>query len=147
MQSATDGWKGTKRGWGQIDTTSHKSTGAISVLYVEDDLASQMLVQQAFTLHTGWSLLTANTLSDGVRMLQQKPDVILLDINLPDGRGYELLSHLRAESELSHIPVIAVTSCAMRHQVEEGMNAGFFQYLVKPVDLNHLFQAIEAAVA
>ena len=147
MQSPTGKARDSRKGWGQIDKVASSLSRPINVLYVEDDLASQMLVQQAFTLRPGWSVQIASTLEAGIQLLQQKPNVILLDINLPDGRGYELLSHLQADSEISHIPVIAVTSCAMREQVEEGMSAGFFQYLVKPVDLNHLFQAIEAAVA
>lgn len=146
MQSPMDGRKGLGKGWGQIDRVKDSATGLISVLYVEDDLASQMLVKQAFISHTAWKLVLASSLHEGLELLQQKPDVILLDINLPDGRGYDLLSHLRNDADLCHIPVIAVTSCAMRQEVEEGMNAGFFQYLVKPIDLNHLFHAIESAV-
>lgn len=143
---AVDGRSGTRRGWEQIDRDGQTATGPISVLYVEDDIASQLLVKQAFTLRSGWELLLASTIEEGLALLQHKPQVVLLDINLPDGRGYELLSHLQQDSELQHIPVIAVTSCAMREQVAEGMSAGFFQYLVKPVDLNHLFHAIETAV-
>ena len=146
MQTPTGGRKKLNKGWGQINKLHSSATKPISVLYVEDDKASQMLVKQAFGSHSSWQLQLASTLSEGLDLLQQKPDVILLDINLPDGRGYELLSHLKADTDLSHIPVIAVTSCAMRTQIEEGMSAGFFQYLVKPVDLNHLFHAIQSAV-
>lgn len=146
MVAPTAGQNGSRKGWGQIDRDSRSVLSPVRVLYVEDDLASQALVKQAFTLRPGWELLLASTLDEGLRLLQQKPQVILLDIHLPDGRGYELLSHLQSDSELHHIPVIAVTSCAMREQVAEGMSAGFFQYLVKPVDLNHLFLAIEAAI-
>lgn len=136
-----------KSGKWQSLTRSGDDGRSITVLYVEDDPASQMLIQQAFSLRPSWKLLLAKSVEEGIRQLQQKLDVVLLDINLPDGRGYELLSHLRADSLLQHIPVIAVTSCAMREQVEEGLNAGFFQYLVKPLDLNHLFVAIETATA
>lgn len=130
--------------WSRLHSNSTPSE--IKVLYVEDDIASQVLIEKAFTLRSSWQLLSASSIEEGIAKLQHRPDVLLLDINLPDGRGYELMSYLKATPEFSHIPVIAITACALRQQVEEGMNAGFFQYMIKPVDMNHLFHAIEVAV-
>ena len=75
-----------------------------------------------------------------------QPDLILMDINLPVINGFEALKMLRSDGATAHIPVIALSANAMPHDVEFGMNAGFFHYLTKPIQLKKLMDTIEAAL-
>jgi CheY-like chemotaxis protein len=74
------------------------------------------------------------------------PGVILMDINLPGISGIEAMKMLRADPLTSHIPVIAVSANAMAHDIEEALEAGFFQYLTKPIQLKELMNALDAAL-
>jgi CheY-like chemotaxis protein len=77
--------------------------------------------------------------------LQDPPDVILLDIQLPGIDGYEVLRRLRAQPWGRRIPVIAVSANAMASDIEQGLKAGFAQYITKPVDMPQLLHAVQAA--
>lgn len=118
--------------------------GNIFVLYVEDDPASRNLLRHAFESRSNWHLQLASTLKEAQQLLNPAPDIILLDIQLPDGTGYEFLSIIRNYPETSDIPVIAVSANALHEQVENGLEAGFKHYLTKPLDLDQLFDAIES---
>jgi CheY-like chemotaxis protein len=71
-----------------------------------------------------------------------QPDLIVLDIALPDMDGYGLLKRLRAASETAGIPVIALSASAMPADIERGLQAGFLRYLTKPVKMRELFAVI-----
>jgi len=74
------------------------------------------------------------------------PDVILMDINLPDISGLAALQILCKNPATAHIPVIALSSNAYPRQIEEGLEAGFFRYLTKPFKVNELMDAIDVAL-
>lgn len=118
--------------------------GSTFVLYVEDDAASRSLVRHAFEHRSNWRLQLASSLQEAEQLLSLAPDIILLDIQLPDGTGYDLLSTIRCCPETSNIPVIALTANAMHEQVENGLASGFNHYLTKPLNLNQLFDLIES---
>ena len=72
------------------------------------------------------------------------PDVVILDISLPEMDGTEILRRLRSDPQLEHIPVIALTAHAMVGDREKYLNAGFNDYVAKPIlDMNVLFSTIE----
>ena len=75
--------------------------------------------------------------------VRERPDLILLDINLPGMDGYGALERLREDPVTQSIPVIAVTANAMVRDVERGMAAGFFAYLAKPLDVSLFFETID----
>jgi len=114
----------------------------IRVLYVEDDAASRNLVRRAFEHHSTWQLYLANSILEAREQLSLGLDIILLDIQLPDGSGYDFLSTIRCCPETRDIPVIAVSANAMGNEVARGLEAGFNHYLTKPLDLNELFGVI-----
>ena len=130
--------------WMKINPEKDRGQGPLKVLYVEDDASSRNLVKRAFEFRDGWQLYLAGSLAEAAEMLPLQPDIILLDIQLPDGNGYDMLLRLKADPELSAIPVIALTAYAMQEQIQAGLAAGFSHYLTKPVDLNQLFAVIEA---
>jgi CheY-like chemotaxis protein len=77
----------------------------------------------------------------------ERPDLILLDIQLPGMDGYEVLRRLRLMEACAAIPVIAVSANAMPGDIEHGLRAGFIRYLTKPLDMEQLHAAVEAALA
>ena len=116
-----------------------------TVLYIEDQSANLLFVQkllqkkrpqlrllQAIEPHIGLSLAHA-----------QHPDLILLDINLPEINGYEVLQRLRADPETCNIPVIAISANAMADDLAKGKAAGFSDYLTKPIDIHALLACID----
>jgi PAS domain S-box-containing protein len=121
--------------------------GKIKILYVEDNPANLKLVNVILSRFSDFALFPAQNAESGFELVKQhKPDVILMDINLPGLNGYQALDWLRANEETRTVPVIAVTADAMPYDVERGMNAGFDAYVTKPIDMNLLLAAIISAL-
>ena len=75
-----------------------------------------------------------------------QPDVILMDINLPDINGYEVLKLLRSDPATADIPVVALSANAMPRDVSKGLKAGFFRYITKPIKIQEFMGALEEAM-
>ncbi len=119
-----------------------------SILYIEDNPDSLRLVSQLLATRNDIAMLSAAQARDGLHMaLTHRPHIVIVDINLPEMNGYEVLARLKAMPETEHIPVIAFTAAALPGEVKRGIEAGFFRYLTKPIDVNAFFQAIDDAVA
>jgi hypothetical protein len=89
-------------------------------------------------------LITAHTAELGVEMaLAHRPDLILLDINMPGIDGYQVLEIFRADARLKAIPVLAVTANAMQREMTRGRAAGFAAYLNKPLDVQTFLATID----
>jgi len=115
-----------------------------TLLYVEDNPANLRLVQQALTRRPDLRLLTSGDPREGLALARsQRPDLILLDINLPGMDGYELLGHLRDDPDTRTTPVIAISANAMAGDIQRGLEAGFRVYLTKPLDLDRLLEEID----
>lgn len=118
-----------------------------TLLYVEDNPANLELVAQLIARRTDLRMLSATDGYQGVDLARRSlPDVILMDINLPGMSGIEALQVLRADPLTAHIPVLAISANAMLGDIEKGMDAGFFSYLTKPINLDELTAAMEAAL-
>jgi PAS domain S-box-containing protein len=114
-----------------------------NVLYIEDNISNQRVVEAIVGRQPKLKLMVANNGSFGLELAKEYvPDVILLDINLPDISGYEVLKALRNNSVTSSIPVIALSADAMHFDVARGLAAGFNGYLTKPIDANKLIEAL-----
>lgn len=113
------------------------------ILYIEDNPASLSLVGQILSKYHHLTLLTANTPELGIELaLTHSPDLILLDINLPGMDGYQLLETFKEDSDLQTIPVIAITAYAMPRDIARGLDAGFSEYLTKPLDIEHFMKTV-----
>lgn len=118
-----------------------------SLLYVEDNPANLKLIQEIISLHTDLSLLTAADGHLGFELARaHKPQVILMDINLPGMSGNDVLIKLRTDPQTAHIPVIALTANAMPRDIEKGLALGFFRYLTKPINIGELLEALDSAL-
>ncbi len=106
------------------------------ILYVEDNLANLALVEKILGLLDGVSMISARTAELGIEMAREhKPDIIILDINLPGMNGIEALKLLKTFEETKHTPTIAMTASATKKDLEEGLSAGFDTYMTKPIDV------------
>ncbi len=118
------------------------------VLYVEDHPPNVALMADVVSNIEGVELVTAATAEDGIEIARRrKPDVIVMDLNLPRMNGVEALQLLRGWEETKHIPVIALTAAASAADRERGRKAGFQEYLVKPVRIEDLESALETALS
>jgi len=115
-----------------------------TLLYVEDNPANLNLVEQLIERRSDLKLLIATTGRDGVKMAQEElPDLIVMDINLPDISGLEALKLLQALPQTVRIPIIALSANAAPHDIEKGLSAGFLRYVTKPIKLNEFMDALD----
>ena len=126
---------------------AHRGSRPHTLLYVEDNPANLKLVEQIIARHPEIRLLTAVDGNSGIGIARGSlPDLILMDINLPDINGFEALKILRSEPATAQIPVIAVSASAMPLDVERGLKAGFFRYLTKPIKVTKFMEAMDEAM-
>jgi PAS domain S-box-containing protein len=117
------------------------------LLYVEDNTANMRLVERLVERRSDIRLLGAKTGLRGVEIAREsKPDVILMDINLPGLNGFDAMRILAADARTSAIPVIAISANAMPHDVTRGLQAGFFRYLTKPIKVQEFMDTLDAAL-
>jgi PAS domain S-box-containing protein len=118
-----------------------------TLLCVEDNPANLTLVEKLLARRPDIRLLSAREGNRGVEIAHDsRPDVILMDINLPGISGIEALSILSEDPATAHIPVIALSANAMPHDIEKGLEAGFFRYLTKPIKINEFMDTLDAAL-
>ncbi|GAB3627997.1 hypothetical protein GCM10027419_28480 [Pandoraea terrae] len=123
-------------------------SGAVTVLYVEDNPANLKLVEQLIARHADMRMLGAVTGQLGVELAGRAlPQVIVMDINLPDISGIEALKILRKNPTTAEIPVVALSANAMPRDIEKGLKAGFFRYLTKPIKIDQFMHALAEAIA
>ncbi|NOT85002.1 MAG: response regulator [Methylococcaceae bacterium] len=122
-------------------------TGPHTLLYVEDNPANLLLVEQIIADQLHLTLLSARDGNRGIALARAHlPDVILMDINLPGISGLQALKILHEDPVTAHIPVIALSANAMPLDIAKGLKAGFFRYLTKPIKVNELLNALNAAL-
>ena len=127
----------------QIQISDNRPT----ILYIEDNPANFRLVNQILTQHKNINVLSAHEPLLGIDIAtEHKPELILLDINLPGMSGYDVLKKLRQKEVTREIPVIAVTANVMAADIEMGILAGFEDYITKPVMVTKLLQSVDKAL-
>lgn len=112
-----------------------------TILYIEDNPDNRLLVKRVLEFE-GYQLLEAEDGKSGVaKALRNSPDLVLLDINLPDIDGYEVARQIR---KTSTIPILAITANVMEGDREQTLAAGCNGYIAKPIDIDSLAKQIEA---
>jgi CheY-like chemotaxis protein len=116
-----------------------------TVLYVEDNPANMALVEYLMRRkRPNIRLISAHTGELGLTLAEaERPDLIMLDISLPNMDGYEVLGLLRSNPETRDIPVFALSANAMQRDIEQGLAAGFDDYLTKPIDVPRLLRTVD----
>lgn len=111
---------------------------AALILYVEDNLANRELVKRVLEVE-GYEVMEAPDGQAGLDLAAQRtPDLVLMDINLPEMDGYTVTAELRKLPALSRTPIIALTANVMRGDREKSLNAGCDGYIRKPVNIDDL---------
>jgi len=114
-----------------------------TVMIIEDEADAAELFGEMMRLN-GFRVIKMYSSAPAIPMIaQEKPDVIILDIMMPDISGLEVLRYMRREPDLSRIPVIVVSAKSMPGDIKTGLEAGASLYLTKPVGFLDLKQAVE----
>jgi two-component system cell cycle response regulator DivK len=114
----------------------------ITVLYVEDNAENRLLIRRIL-MAEGFLVEEAESASQALKKIEQHcPDLILMDINMPEVDGYMLTSRLRENPKLNRVPIIALTANVMRGDRERTIEAGCDGYIQKPIDVDLLPQQI-----
>jgi signal transduction histidine kinase/ActR/RegA family two-component response regulator len=124
-----------------------QGAGLRTLLYVEDNPANLSLVEQLVARCSDVRLLSARNGIQGIQIARDSlPDVILMDINLRGLSGLDALKILRGDPVTAHIPVVALSANAMPHDIRKGLEAGFFRYLTKPINVNEFMDTLNVAL-
>jgi len=130
-----------------LNNLEESSEHQYMLLYVEDSRTNVSLVAQILKVRPEIALMSAHTGEMGLELAKMHhPDVILLDINLPGMDGFEVLTQLKKDEQTENIPVVALTANDTAHQLERGREAGFFSYMVKPLDIKKFLESIDLAL-
>ncbi len=116
-----------------------------TVLYIEDSASNRRLVELIMARRPGAELVIAETAAAGLQLAnERRPDLILLDLHLPDLPGEEVLGLLRSDPGTSGIPVVVVSADAIPARIEQLAAAGASAYLTKPFDLGCLLELVDS---
>jgi two-component system cell cycle response regulator DivK len=117
------------------------------ILYVEDNPQNMRLVRKLLKIN-GYETIEAETGLAGVEAaINEVPDLILMDINLPDIDGMEATRRIKANPKLANVPIIALTAAAMRGDRERILTAGCDDYLQKPIDTVQMIETVKRHLA
>lgn len=113
-----------------------------TILYVEDTFENRILIRRILTAD-GFTVIEAENGAQAFEVLKDAtPDLILMDINMPDIDGYTLTTQLRNIPKLFDVPIVALTANVMRGDRERSLAAGCDGYIQKPVDVDNLPEQI-----
>jgi PAS domain S-box-containing protein len=130
-----------------VPARAHTGAPVHTLLCVEDNPANLMLVEKLLERRPDIQLLVAKDGMRGVEMARAaRPDVILMDINLPGISGLVALGILAEDPATASIPVIALSANAMPSDIEKGLAAGFFRYLTKPIKVKEFMDTLDSAL-
>jgi two-component system cell cycle response regulator DivK len=118
-----------------------------TILIVEDNEKNMKLVRDILQ-HKGHATLEAVTGGEGVRLaLERRPDLVLMDIQLPDIDGIEALRRIRAEPALDAVPVLAVSASVMPDEQHKIVTSGFDAFVTKPINLKQFLDTVQRFLA
>jgi CheY-like chemotaxis protein len=118
------------------------------LVYVEDNLANLSLIEAVLAPYAGWTLVPALQGRLGVELAREHaPDLVLLDLHLPDIPGDEVLRQLRADPRTAAVPVVVISADATPKSIERLRAAGADAYLTKPLDVRLFLRTLERLLA
>lgn len=124
-----------------------KSTVARTVLYVEDNLSNVQLVEQILGRRPTIQLLVATSGLQGLELMHtRQPDLLLLDLNLPDMDGLNILQQLKADPRTRAVPVVVISADATPQQAKKLLAAGASAYLTKPLNISDFLRVMDKSL-
>ncbi len=134
-----------EREWGGHEATPSQVTPSRTILYIEDNLSNLRLIERIISDRPQIRLLSAMQASLGLELARDHlPDLVLLDLHLPDMAGDEALRRLRQDPTTRTIPVVMISADATQAQIDRLLAAGADEYLTKPLDVKRFLQIVEA---
>jgi CheY-like chemotaxis protein len=138
----------------QVEQFERSRTGPLSlvqipirnhrILYIEDNMSNLRLIERVLAHRPDIQLISAMQGGLGIELAREdRPDLILLDLHLPDMPGAEVLRRLQEHSDTSTIPVVVISADATPGQIDELLAAGARSYLTKPLNLKQFAQVLE----
>jgi len=116
---------------------------ARQVLYIEDEPLNAILMQEVFRTRPEWTLHLAEDGTRGLQLARKlKPDLLLIDVNLPDMSGLQVVQKLKGDPRTARLDCVAFSADAMAEQIEAAMAAGFDDYWTKPIDVKRMLQRL-----
>jgi PAS domain S-box-containing protein len=116
-----------------------------TVIYIEDNEPNVKVMESVLQLRPGWQLIHAGLARLGLELIRaHQPDLVLLDLHLPDGSGAEVLAALKGDEATMHIPIVVLSADASQQHVNRLLAAGAAQYLTKPFDLVEVLALLDA---
>lgn len=134
----------------EIESTDNRLCSHLhKMVYIEDNLANTQLMNKIIARIPELKLHTAINAEIGLELIENiKPDIILMDIDLPGMNGFEAFTEIRNKFKFAQkTPIIAISANAMKNDIEKGLKHGFFDYLIKPINVIHFKEAINKALA
>lgn len=123
---------------------STESNQVLTLLYVEDNPFNLKLVESILRHRPQYELMSAKNAEMGLEMARaHRPDLILMDINLPGMNGVEAMDQLKSWEETCEIPVVALSADAMKEHIDDALKRGFQTYLTKPLNIESLFKVLD----
>ncbi|MCR5865953.1 ATP-binding protein [Aquincola sp. J276] len=117
------------------------------VVYIEDEPLNALLMQEVFRAQRGWHLVVARNGAEGLeRVRTLLPDMVLVDMNLPDMNGLQIIAALRGDARTAGLRCVALSADAMSEQIAAARQAGFDDYWTKPIDVARMLQTVEQAI-
>lgn len=127
--------------------TEHSKDKDFTLLYIEDNPANLKLVQNIIKDRFEINMVSASSAEQGLKMANQfRPNLILMDINLPDISGNEAIKILKADGSTSAIPVFALSTNTFKSNISESLNLGFKEYITKPFNIPHFISIISKEI-
>jgi two-component system cell cycle response regulator DivK len=114
----------------------HSMTETLRVLYIEDNPDNRLLVKRVL-MAEGYEVDVASNAADGLHLAEDgRPNLVLVDINMPEVDGYTVTATLRKMKHLGRVPIIALTANVMKGDKEKTLAAGCDGYIQKPIDID-----------
>ena len=131
------------------DEQCHPLTDSqLSVLYIEDNHSNVQVIEHLLRLRPRWRLLHAGLGGLGVELaIAHSPDLVMLDLHLPDIPGQEVLAALKSDRRTASIPVVILTADARIGQPRQLVDAGAYRFLTKPVDVEEILDLLDDVTA
>jgi CheY-like chemotaxis protein len=127
----------------QNQVEHHQVSQPKKVLYIEDEPVNAVLMHEIFRSHCNWHLQVATSGADGLKAASElRPDLVLIDMNLPDMHGLTLLRQLRSQPETGTLRCIALSADALPEQIRVAREAGFSDYWTKPIEVNSIMRLL-----
>ncbi|MDH4226289.1 MAG: response regulator [Deltaproteobacteria bacterium] len=118
----------------------------LKILVVEDNFMNKVLVKEILTLN-GYEIVEASTGAEAIKAAKaEMPDLVLMDLHLPEVDGFTATRIIKQDAHLSAIPVVALTASAMKGDREKIVTEGFDGYVQKPIDIKKLIEELEACL-